>query len=193
MHHPGPRPSRPGTPWRPSTSVCSASAASRPPRLLRVCVDRVPCALCAAKRRTYSSRAEARKTRLGQGFVLVRTGAPPGIRTPNPRIKSGLLGCTERFACTNVSGMCPESKRCTEMRLVVVPRAVPRVLALPGDLPSPNVTDRWAATGRQSTAPATTTSTTRSSTWTPPSKSSPASSPRTWTKRPSCTARPAPR
>jgi hypothetical protein len=39
--------------------------------------------------------------------------------------------------------------------------------------------------GAGSTAPATTTSTTRSSTWTPPSKSSPASSARTWAKRPS--------
>jgi hypothetical protein len=62
-------------------------------------------------------------------------GAPPGTRTPNPRIKSGLLGRAVRSACTNVSGICPECTQCTEVRPVVVPRAVPRhPKPGPGDL-----------------------------------------------------------
>jgi hypothetical protein len=54
------------------------------------------------------------------------TGAPPGTRTPNPRIKSGLLGRTARSICTNVTGICPERTQCTRMRPALVPRAVPR-------------------------------------------------------------------
>src|SRR6266496_5564443 len=53
-------------------------------------------------------------------------GGAPGARTLNPRIKRGPLGRSERPACTNVPGICPESTQCTGMRLELVPRAVPR-------------------------------------------------------------------
>jgi hypothetical protein len=56
----------------------------------------------------------------------VFAGGAPGARTLNPRIKRGLLRRSERPACTNVPGICPESTRCTGMRLELVPRAVPR-------------------------------------------------------------------
>ena len=59
-------------------------------------------------------------------FAQLNTGAPPGTRTPNPRIKSGLLGRTARSTCTNVSGICPKRTQGTGMRPALVPRAVPR-------------------------------------------------------------------
>ncbi len=57
---------------------------------------------------------------------VVFAGGAPGARTLNPRIKRGPLRRSERPACTNVPGICPESTQCTGMRLGLVPRAVPR-------------------------------------------------------------------
>ena len=74
----------------------------------------------AARRRSHKSRLPRSER------VRIRTGAPPGTRTPNPRIKSGLLGRTSRSTCTNRSEICPERTQHTGMRPVLVPRAVPR-------------------------------------------------------------------
>ena len=71
-----------------------------------------------------------------------RTAAPPGTRTPNPRIKSGLLGRIARSTCTNVSGICPECTQRTGVRPVLVPRVVPRHECLAGRAQSPSVAER---------------------------------------------------
>jgi hypothetical protein len=52
-----------------------------------------------------------------KGSFPGQQGAPPGTRTPNPRIKSGLLGRTEHSACTNVSGICPDARNVHECGL----------------------------------------------------------------------------
>jgi hypothetical protein len=67
------------------------------------------------------------------------TGAPPGTRTPNPRIKSGLLGRCECSACTNAPGERPECTHCTGMPPVLVPRAVPWHPCRAAEDTSPNV------------------------------------------------------
>ncbi len=64
-------------------------------------------------------RAWAPGSRIGR-LTCRGAGAPPGTRTPNPRIKSGLLGRTARSTCTNVSGICPERTQRRRMRSVLV-------------------------------------------------------------------------
>jgi hypothetical protein len=50
------------------------------------------------------------------------TGAPPGTRTPNPRIKSGPLRGSRRSACTNSVTTCPERAHRTEIMPVPAPQ-----------------------------------------------------------------------
>jgi hypothetical protein len=59
-----------------------------PGRSLCVCADR---ATCASNQRMKSVHARPCRQPARQAYVLVRAGAPPGTRTPNPRIKSPLL------------------------------------------------------------------------------------------------------
>ena len=59
-----------------------------PGRSLSVCADR---ATCASNQRMKSVHARPCGQQARQAYALVRAGAPPGTRTPNPRIKSPLL------------------------------------------------------------------------------------------------------
>ena len=54
------------------------------------------------------------------------TGAPPGTRTPNPRIKRGMLGVSGRSACSDSTRKRSGSTRYTGIWPVLVPRPVPR-------------------------------------------------------------------
>ena len=54
------------------------------------------------------------------------TNAPPGTRTPNPRIKSGPLGRSGRPACTDSSRKRTGSTHCTGISPAPAPRPVPR-------------------------------------------------------------------
>ena len=56
----------------------------------------------------------------------VRAGAPPGTRTPNPRIRSGMLGVSGRSACTDSTRKRSGSTQYTGIWPVLVPRPVPR-------------------------------------------------------------------
>jgi len=54
------------------------------------------------------------------------TGAPPGTRTPNPRIKRGMLGVSGRSACSDSTRKRSGSTRYTGIWPVLVPQPVPR-------------------------------------------------------------------
>jgi hypothetical protein len=79
---------------------------------------RVPGTVRGATRPTDSKVTERRFSK--------STGAPPGTRTPNPRIKSGPLRGSERSACTNSVTACPECTHSTEILLIPAPQSVPR-------------------------------------------------------------------
>jgi hypothetical protein len=80
-----------------------------PGRSLCVCADR---ATCASNQRMKSVHARPCRQPARQAYVLVRAGAPPGTRTPNPRIKRSTAGCDDRPSSTDIPSCCPECPRC---------------------------------------------------------------------------------
>jgi hypothetical protein len=105
----------------------------KPGRSLCVCADR---ATCASNQRMKSVHARPCGQPARQAYVLVRAGAPPGTRTPNPRIKRSTAGCHDRSSSTDVPSSCPECPRCPEIHQPSGPRPGPRAhgVSSPGRL-----------------------------------------------------------
>jgi hypothetical protein len=88
-----------------------------------------------------ASQTTRRKRRKPSSERVGRPGLEPGTHGLKALIRS------ERTACTNVSGICPESTRCTPSSLALVPRAVPRHRRYTGPDSSPSVAFRvWRST-----------------------------------------------
>jgi hypothetical protein len=85
--------------------------------------------LAAGDRRCCSELPPAPTPPLRMALTRDFTGAPPGTRTPNPRIKRGMIGVSGRPACTDSTRNRSGSTRYTGIWPALVPRPVPRPMA----------------------------------------------------------------
>ena len=77
--------------------------------------------LAGSERRCCSGRPDMRKPPRWVALSRYFTGAPPGTRTPNPRIKSGLLGRSGLSDCTDSTRQRSGSTQYTGIWPVPVP------------------------------------------------------------------------
>lgn len=126
-----------------ASSACSGSAPMTTEAIARTTAsDRLCCSGCCSA--GMLAGIERKPVRL----TWESAGGAPGARTQNPRIKSGLVGRTGRATCADARCECPEGTHCTGMRLVAVPRVVPRPPDSRARGPSPSVAKHRLLTAR---------------------------------------------
>jgi hypothetical protein len=100
-----------------------------PGRSLCVCADR---ATCASNQRMKPVHARPCGQPARQAYVLVRAGAPPGTRTPNPRIKSSSGARSPAFMSVRAAGQegCAYSGELSRTAVNCNPKLQPRALTI---------------------------------------------------------------